>query len=661
MAKEFKTVIKVGMDSTGFTGSISEINRQMRVLDSEFKNISAQAKMFGDTTQELQAKQDNLTKKIELQSAKVQKLKEQYEQAKRGKGENAKETQNLAIKYNNAEKALAQMQTALHDTTKKLEEQTDKTAQLQEKIKSFGESAKEVGSKLNSAGDALIKFSAPIVAAGGVMSKLAMDFETGMAKVSTIADESQVSIEDLGNAIRIMSDQTGKSTGELSEALYQTISAGVETGNAINVLGVATKVAIGGFTDTTTAIDGMTSMLNAYGLSAEKAIDISDQMFITQKFGKTSIDQLAQSLGQVAPLAYQAGLSTEELFGSVAALTRQGIQTSQAMTGIKAALSNIVKPSQQASELAEELGLKFSASALQSKGWERFLEDVQRKTKGNTEQMSILFGSVEALNSVLALTSTQGSKQFKQAMQEVQNATGATEEAFGKMADTTSYSWQQTMQRIKNSAEKAGQNLLPLVEGILNILTPIATLIGSINPGLLQFIVIAGTVGMVMGTMLKTAGSIATSINNITSLIGTMNPAMMKTVATIMLVVAALIALGAIIAVIMGRSKDLQSSITSIGNSISNLQPPKLKEPELPRYAVHGSHASGLDYVPFDGYRAELHKGERVLTKKENEEYSRGNAGKGDTFVFNVDISQVDDLIKYAQMQKRAQQAARAY
>ena len=241
MAKEFKTVIKVGMDSTGFTGSISEINRQMRVLDSEFKNISAQAKMFGDTTQELQAKQDNLTKKIELQSAKVQKLKEQYEQAKREKGENAKETQNLAIKYNNAEKALAQMQTALHDTTKKLEEQTDKTAQLQEKIKSFGESAKEVGSKLNSAGDALIKFSAPIVAAGGVMSKLAMDFETGMAKVSTIADESQVSIEDLGNAIRIMSDQTGKSTGELSEALYQTISAGVETGNAINVLGVATK------------------------------------------------------------------------------------------------------------------------------------------------------------------------------------------------------------------------------------------------------------------------------------------------------------------------------------------------------------------------------------------------------------------------------------
>lgn len=34
---------------------------------------------------------------------------------------------------------------------------------------------------------------------------------------------------------------------------------------------------------------------------------------------------------------------------------------------------------------------------------------------------------------------------------------------------------------------------------------------------------------------------------------------------------------------------------------------------------VNGSHANGLNYVPFDGYIAELHKGERVLTKDENE------------------------------------------
>lgn len=661
MAKEFKTRIKVSMDSTGVNKSVTEINRQMRVLDAEFKNISAQAKAFGSSTQELQAKQDALTKKIELQGQKVNQLKQQYEKAVQEKGKDAKETQNLAIKYNNAQKSLANMESSLKTTTDKIKEQTDKTAQLQTKLKDLSGVAGQMGQKMSSAGDSLMKFSAPIVAASGVMGKLAMDFESSMAKVSTIADESQVSIGDLGTAIRTMSDQTGKSTGELSEALYQTISAGVETGNAINVLGVATKVAIGGFTDTTTAIDGMTSMLNAYGLSAEKAIDISDQMFITQKFGKTSIDQLAQSLGQVAPLAYQAGLSTEELFGSVAALTRQGIQTSQAMTGIKAALSNIVKPSQQASELAEELGIKFSASALQSKGWTRFLEEVQRKTRGNTDEMATLFGSVEGLNSVLALTSQQGSKQFNQAMKEMQDSTGATEEAFTKMTDTTSHNWQQTMQRVKNAAEKAGKSLLPLVEAVLNILTPIATILGNLNPGLLQFIAIGGMMTLMLGSALKTFGSVATSISNITSLMTTLSPAALKTVGTIMLVVAALIALGAIIAVIMGKSKDMQQAFSSIGSGVNSLQPPTLQEPKIPNYAVHGSHANGLDYVPFDGYRAELHKGERVLTKEENKEYGSGNGIKGDTFIFNVDVNSIDDLVKYAQRVKQSKQLARAY
>lgn len=51
--------------------------------------------------------------------------------------------------------------------------------------------------------------------------------------------------------------------------------------------------------------------------------------------------------------------------------------------------------------------------------------------------------------------------------------------------------------------------------------------------------------------------------------------------------------------------------------------------------SVSGSHANGLSYVPYNGYIAELHQGERVLTKAENEEYSKGNNGAGDTFIFN--------------------------
>lgn len=51
---------------------------------------------------------------------------------------------------------------------------------------------------------------------------------------------------------------------------------------------------------------------------------------------------------------------------------------------------------------------------------------------------------------------------------------------------------------------------------------------------------------------------------------------------------------------------------------------------------LDGSHANGLAYVPFDGYIAELHKGERVLTAQENQEYNKGRlgGGSGDTYIF---------------------------
>ena len=51
--------------------------------------------------------------------------------------------------------------------------------------------------------------------------------------------------------------------------------------------------------------------------------------------------------------------------------------------------------------------------------------------------------------------------------------------------------------------------------------------------------------------------------------------------------------------------------------------------------SVNGKHANGLDYVPFNGYVAELHEGERVLTKQQNREYNEGRTGQsGDTFNF---------------------------
>ena len=217
------------------------------------------------------------------------------------------------------------------------------------------------------------------------------------------SDTSKVSMGQLENQVKKLSNTTGVGVSDIAEAQYQAISAGVKTASSVKFVSTAVKAAKGGFTDAATAVDGLSTVINAYGLKAKDATKISDQMLTTQNFGKTSFGELASSMGKVIPIASSLNVSTNELFGSIAVLTKNGIATSEAVTGMKAAYSNILKPSSEAAEAAKKMGLNFSSAHLQSVGWAKFLDEIKEKTNGNTQEMAKLFGSTEALNTVTVL------------------------------------------------------------------------------------------------------------------------------------------------------------------------------------------------------------------------------------------------------------------
>ena len=278
--------------------------------------------------------------------------------------------------------------------------------------------------------------AAAFTAAAGAAVKIGSAYEESLQKVATIADTSIVSIDSLSSSVTALSAEVGTSASELNEALYQSISAGADTAEAVSLVEVAVKAAKGGFTDTATAVDGLTSVLNTYGMATKDAESLANKFLITQNKGKTSFGELASSIGNVAPLAATAGVSVEDLLSSVASLTANGIATSEAMTGVKAALSAIISPSSEAQKAAERLGIDFSAAGLQAKGWVGFLEEISAKTGGSTEEMASLFGSVEALNSVLSLTSENGMGLLNDTLAEMSTNTTALEDAFTTMTDT---------------------------------------------------------------------------------------------------------------------------------------------------------------------------------------------------------------------------------
>lgn len=320
----------------------------------------------------------------------------------------------------------------LHDQFSPVLKQVSNSLTESEKMTNrFGRNLKSIGGTMSSVGATVSTAMAPIMAAAAAGLKLHSDFERGMAKVSTLVDTNVVSLQQLSNGIRQISDETGMSVTELAEAEYQAISASVDTAHVTDFVRTAAIAAKAGFTDTTTAIDGLTTVLNSYGMSAENAGKITDQMLMTQNLGKTTFGDLAQGIGSVATAASLAKVSTDDLFASMAILTKNGVHTSEAFTGFQGILSAVSKQSQQTVKTAAALGLDFTPEHLGQVGWIKFLEEVKEKVGDDQTAIQHLFGRVEAADAFKVLTKDLG--QLKDAQRAMGDSMGATELAFNKM------------------------------------------------------------------------------------------------------------------------------------------------------------------------------------------------------------------------------------
>lgn len=239
-------------------------------------------------------------------------------------------------------------------------------------------------------------------------------FEKGFSDVVTLLDQSSFKtknltdgIEDLKNGVLDLRAKTGQPFETLNKGLFDLVSAGIEAESAIEVLGVATDLALAGATDASTAVDGLSTAINAYGFEADQARQIAEKFFTAQKFGKTTIAELSDNFGKVGASAASLGVSFDEVLASVSAATLAGINTSEAYTGLKAVLTNIIKPSKDASEEAAALGIEFNSTALRAKGLQGFLESITTSSHFTSTSLENLFGSAEAVNIVMALAGNQ--------------------------------------------------------------------------------------------------------------------------------------------------------------------------------------------------------------------------------------------------------------
>jgi TP901 family phage tail tape measure protein len=296
---------------------------------------------------------------------------------------------------------------------------------------------------------------------------VASEFSAAIGEVSTLIDEATFSTADLERVSLGLAQTYGGTAKGQARALYQTISAGItDSAKATDLLRVANELAVGGVTDTKTAVDALTNVVNTYSATGAQARDVSDAFFVAIRAGKTTAAELATTIGRVAPTASSLGVSFSDLLASIASISGQGLNTAEAVTGMKAALANVIKPSSDAAKEAARLGIKFDATTLRAKGLAGFLGMITSSAKFNQNSLAELFGSVEAYNAVVALAANH-SAVFTGILGQMGQRSGATQAAFDKMASTLDFQKKRLAALKESALIVIGQALEPIAKAIV--------------------------------------------------------------------------------------------------------------------------------------------------------------------------------------------------
>lgn len=299
------------------------------------------------------------------------------------------------------------------------------------------------------------------------------DFEGQMNEVFTLLPGiSQGAMDDMTGQVKVFSKEFGVLPDEVVPALYQSLSAGVPPDNVFEFLETAQQAAKGGVTDLTTAVDGISSVVNAYGDNISGATEASDLMFTAVRLGKTNFDELSSSLFNVVPTASSLGVQFGDVTAALASMTAQGTPTSVATTQLRQAFVELGDSGTDVAQIFEDAaGKSFKQFIDEGGNTQEAMALLEQAAKDSGVGINELFGSVEAGQAALALTG-EGTEAFQRNLAEMQNSSGATELAFDQMQTGLSTATDRIKANLAVLRLEVGERLAPafaaLTEFILN-------------------------------------------------------------------------------------------------------------------------------------------------------------------------------------------------
>ena len=536
--KEFELLFKLKASLGGnFNSTFKSAIETQRQLQNSIKSVnSMQSKVDGYTRatnaieqqrgklEKLQAEHEKVAQEIQQHQTNAEKLRAKIEEtgdatgeltAQLVKEENevAKNTERLKNNENqirqttasiqSQEEQLERMAQELREAgidTDNLGESNERLQRSYERLRGSQENLNRINSEQAKIKENIAATKTQLLGTIGAVSAVAaavyagpvqaaQKYETAMAKVGTIADTKQVPLEQLSSEIMKLSNTTGIAAEDIADDVYNAISAGQKTGDAVNFVSNSAKLAKAGFAESSQTLDVLTTILNAYGMEASKVGDVSDMLIQIQNKGKVTVGELSSVMGKIIPTANANGVALEQLGAGYAIMTSKGIAAAETTTYMNSMLNELGKSGTTADKLLRQTaGKSFKELMADGKSLGDVLGIMQEAAESSGKSLSDVFGSAEAGKAAVSLLSN-GVDGFNESVKGMVESAGATEEAFAKMENTTEAKMQKAKNSIANLGIVLGQNLLPIVGNLADKVAAVVIKVSEFaqaNPKLVQ-------------------------------------------------------------------------------------------------------------------------------------------------------------------------------
>lgn len=467
-----------------------DLQRAMETAEAEgnIEEYKRLQKELSDTNKEY----SRLNEKYKANQNQIQQATAKIEEQQRSLEELAQELREAGLNTDDLERA-----------NERLKNSYERLQASQERLKNLNQQQERIKQNISATKTEILgtvgAYTAVAAAIYAGPVQAAQKYETALAKVNTIADTTKVPLDKISQEVMALSNKTGVAANALAEDVYNAISAGQKTGDAVNFVSYSTKLAKAGFAETSQTLDVLTTILNAYGDKAGTVANVSDMLIQIQNKGKVSVGELSSVMGKIIPTANAYNVGLEQLGATYAIMTSKGIAAAETTTYANSMLNELGKSGSTADKILRKVaGGGFSDLMANGSSLAEVLNILQTEAQKSGKTISDMFGSAEAGKAALTILSN-GVDGFNASVEDMLKSTGATETAFGIMADTTENKMAKARNSINNLQVVLGQNLLPIVGNVADKVAGVVTKVSEFaqaNPQLVQ-------------TVLKVVGALA--------------------------------------------------------------------------------------------------------------------------------------------------------